>query len=289
MGTPGSGRVAVVTDSTAYLPVETVERQGIGVVPLQVTIGDHDGDENVEIGPDEVAAALTAHQRVTTSRPVPERFAAAYDTALANGASAIVTVTLSRTLSGTWESAVLASNALALEARVVDSRSTAMGLGFAVLAAAAVAAAGGSAAEVEEAARARAAKTRTLFSVDTLEHLRRGGRVGAVRALVSTALSVKPLLHVVDGEIVVADKVRTTSKARARLVELGVADVAGPVDVAVHHLAAPDQAAEIAAALRERLDDVRSLVTTELGAVIGAHVGPGALGVVVAPALPIVS
>jgi DegV family protein with EDD domain len=284
-----SGRVAVVTDSTAYLPAETVERQGIRVVPLQVTIGDHDGDENVEIGPDEVAAALTAHQRVTTSRPAPERFAAAYDAALANGASAIVTVTLSRTLSGTWESAVHASNALALEARVVDSRSTAMGLGFAVLAAAAVAAAGGSAAEVEEAARARAAKTRTLFSVDTLEHLRRGGRVGAVRALVSTALSVKPLLHVVDGEIVVADKVRTTSKARARLVELGVADVVGPVDVAVHHLAAPDQAAEIAAALRERLDDVRSLVTTELGAVIGAHVGPGSLGVVVAPALPVVS
>src|SRR5204862_3388799 len=102
---------------------------------------------------------------------------------------------------------------------------------------------------------------------------------------VSTALSVKPLLHVLDGEIVLADKVRTTSKARARLVDLGVEGVTGPVDVAIHHLAAPEQAVQVAESVRERLDDVRSLVITELGAVIGAHVGPGSLGVVVAPAL----
>lgn len=280
----GARRVAVVTDSTSYLPSDVVLERGIAVVPLQVTIGDRTGDENVDIRPDEVAAALTAHGVVTTSRPSPERFTAAYAAALAAGAEAIVTVTLSRALSGTWESAVTASNALPVEARVVDSGSTAMGLGFAVLAAVDVAATGGVAAEVEEAARARAAATRTLFSVETIEYLRRGGRIGSVRALVSTALAVKPLLQVQEsGDIGLLDKVRTGSKARTRLVELACADVVGPVDLALHHLGAPDHAADAAAALHERLD-VRSVVTTELGAAIGAHVGPGALGVVVAPA-----
>jgi DegV family protein with EDD domain len=277
--------VAVVTDSSAYLPPAAVAQHGITVVPLQVTIGDRCGDENVEITPDEVAAALNQHAVVRTSRPSPERFRVAYDAAVASGASAIVTVTLSRALSGTWESAVAASNALPMEARVVDSRSTAMGLGFAVLAAAEAAASGATAAEVEEAARLRAATTRTLFSVATVEYLRRGGRVSALQALVSTALAVKPLLHVAgNGEIELLEKVRTSSRVRSRLVELAAADVEGPVDVAVHHLAAAEHAAEAAAALQSLLPQTRLLVTTELGAAIGAHVGPGALAVVVAPA-----
>src|SRR5206468_108822 len=123
-----------------YLPPETVARLGITVVPLQVTIGDRTGDENVDIGPAEVARALSAHEVVMTSRPAPDRFHAAYDAALTAGARSIVTVTLSRALSGTWESAVAASNALPVEARVVNSGSTAMGLAFAVIAAAGAAA-----------------------------------------------------------------------------------------------------------------------------------------------------
>ena len=181
-----SARVAVVTDSTAYLPPEMLDEHAITVVPLQVTIGDHSGDENVDISPVEVAAALTGHTRVFTSRPPPERFRAAYDRLVDEGATAIVTVTMSRRLSGTWESAVAAANTMPLEARVVDSRSTAMGLGFAVLAAARAAAAGAVAGAVEDAAREQAAATRMLFSVDTLEYLRRGGRISAaVRAFVA--------------------------------------------------------------------------------------------------------
>jgi DegV family protein with EDD domain len=128
-----------------------------------------------------------------------------------------------------------------------------------------------------------AARTRTFFYVDTLEHLRRGGRIGAASALLGTALSVKPILHMVDGEIVVREKVRTASRALARLVDLAV-EAAGesPVDIAVHHLAAPERAAELAAHLRQRLGDrMRVCYQTEIGAAVGAHVGPGLVSVVV--------
>ena len=121
-----------------------------------------------------------------------------------------------------------------------------------------------------------------LFYVDTLEHLRRGGRIGAAAALVGTALAVKPLLHVVDGRIAPLEKVRTASKALARLEDLAVQRAADdPVDVAVHHLAAGEKAAALAERLRSRLPQLVDLHVSEVGAVVGAHVGPGLLGVVV--------
>ena len=168
--------------------------------------------------------------------------------------------------------------------RVVDSRTTGMGLGFAVLQAASAAAAGASAPDVEAAAVTTAARTKTYFMVETLEYLRRGGRIGAAAALVGTALAVKPVLHVAEGRIVPLEKVRTTGRALSRLVELS-ADAAGdgPVSLAVHHLAAPERAAELATRLEERLPGSTGCLVTELGAVIGAHTGPGVLGVVVLP------
>jgi DegV family protein with EDD domain len=153
-----------------------------------------------------------------------------------------------------------------------------------VLAAADAADAGAAGAEVEAAAEDVAARCRVFFSVDTLDRLRRGGRIGAAAALVGTALAVKPLLHVAQGRIVPLEKVRTTARAAQRLVELAVrAAGEGPVDVAVHHLAAAARAEEVAARLRERLPGVARLLVSEVGAVIGAHVGPGLLGVVVVP------
>jgi DegV family protein with EDD domain len=166
--------------------------------------------------------------------------------------------------------------------RVVDSRSTAMGLGFPVLAAASAAADDAPLEEVYSAAVATAERTTTLFYVDTLEHLRRGGRIGAAQALLGTALSVKPILHVREGRIVPLEKVRTASKGVSRLEALAVAAAGdGPADVAVHHLAAPDRARTLAERLRTRLPNLRRLVESEVGAVVGAHVGPGVLGVVV--------
>src|SRR5215207_4100562 len=196
------GRVAVVTDSTAYLPEGVAERLSIRVVPLQVVLGGRSGAEGIEVTPAEVAAALAAWVPVSTSRPTPAEFAAVYRAALDGGASAVVSLHLSRELSGTWDSARLAAEEVEADrVRVVDSRSAAMGLGFAVLAAAESAAAGGSQDQVYAAAVGTAERTTTLFYVDTLEHLRRGGRIGAAQALLGTALSMKPILHVREGRI----------------------------------------------------------------------------------------
>jgi len=277
------GRVVVVTDSTAYLPAGLADELSVRVVPLQVVLGGRSGAEGSEVTPAQVAAALAAWVTVSTSRPTPAEFAAVYRKALESGASGVVSLHLSRELSGTWDSARLAASEVGVDSiRVVDSRSAAMGLGFAVLAAAEAAAAGGSPEEVYAAAVGTAERTTTLFYVDTLEHLRRGGRIGAAQALLGTALSVKPILHVREGRIVPLEKVRTVSKGIARLEALAVAAAgAGPADVAVHHLAAAERAALLAERLRTRLPQVGQFYASEVGAVVGAHVGPGVLGVVV--------
>lgn len=278
-----AGRVVVVTDSTAYLPEGLADRLSIRVVRLQVVLGGRSGYEGADVTPADVASALSAWVPVSTSRPTPAELAAVYSSALEAGASGIVSLHLSRELSGTWDSARMAAGQVGSDrVRVVDSRSTAMGLGFPVLAAASAAVDGASIEQVYAAAVATAERTTTLFYVDTLEHLRRGGRIGAAQALLGTALSVKPILHVQEGRILPLEKVRTASKGVARLEALAVAAAgAGPVDLAVHHLAAPDRAAALTQRLRARLPRLRDLHSSELGAVVGAHVGPGVLGVVV--------
>jgi DegV family protein with EDD domain len=168
---------------------------------------------------------------------------------------------------------------------VVDSRSLGMGLGFTARAAAHAAGEGADAEAAARIARRYATEVGIYLYVDTLEYLRRGGRVGAAAAMVGSALAVKPLLHLADGRLEPVERVRTASRALARLEEL-VVRAAGtrPVDVAVQHLAATERAQEMADRLRHRLPELRSLGVGEVGAVVGAHVGPGMLGVVVAPA-----
>jgi len=277
------GPVVVVTDSTAYLPAGVADRFSIRVVPLQVVLGGRSGAEGTEVTPAEVAAALASWVPVSTSRPTPAEFAAVYREALDDGASGVVSLHLSRELSGTWDSARLAAAEVdADRVRVVDSRSAAMGLGFAVLAAAEAAAASATPQEVYDAAVGTAERTTTLFYVDTLEHLRRGGRIGAAQALLGTALSMKPILHVREGRIVPLEKVRTVSKGMARLEALAVAAAGDQrADVAVQHLAASERAGVLAERLRSRLPKIGQFYTSEIGAVVGAHVGPGVLGVVV--------
>ena len=258
-------------------------RHGIGEVPLHVVLGRRSGAEGREVSPDDVAGALRERRvAVTTSRPTPGEFAEAYR---ACGSSDVVSVHLSAALSGTVDAALLGAREVEAEGvrvRVVDARTIAMGLGFAVLAASRAAEAGRPGEDVERAARQAAASTTLLFYVDTLEHLRRGGRIGAAAALVGTALAVKPLLHVVDGAIAPREKVRTATRALARLTDLAVeAAGPGPVDVAVHHLAAPERAADLAQRLRARLPGLGELHLSQVGAVVGAHCGPGLLGVVV--------
>jgi len=276
--------VAVVTDSTAYLPAELSGTYDLTVVPLTVVINGDSGLEGSEVAPAQVARALAARRwSVSTSRPAPSQFAEAYETLLKDGAEGIVSVHLSANLSGTFEAAQLAALDFGPRVEVVDSKTTGMGLGFAALAAATAATQGASIDLVRAAAVDHSARVSILFYVDTLEFLRRGGRIGAASALLGTALSVKPILHVVDGSIVVRDKVRTAGRALARLVDLAVeASGDGEVDIAVHHLGAPDRAAALADAVTMRLGDrLRDCYITEIGAVVAAHVGPGVAGVVV--------
>lgn len=275
--------VAVVTDSTAYLPPGTAEGLGVRVVPLQVIVGGVVRAEGCEIGPDEVVAVLSRGHAVSTSRPSPTLFAAAYHDAFAAGATSVVSIQLSAAMSGTVEAARLAASDVGGDVRVVDSRSVGMGFGFAVLAAAEAAAAGADADAVVEVAARTLAGTQVFFYVDTLEFLRRGGRIGAAQALFGSALAVKPLLRVHNGRIEPLERVRTASKALARLQEIAV-ETAGdePVRVAVHHLGSLTRAEALAQALDLRLPKVDELVTTEVGAVVGAHTGPGMVGVVLA-------
>jgi DegV family protein with EDD domain len=278
-----SERVAVVTDSTAYLPDGLADSLGVRVVPLRVSFGARTATDGVDVSPAEITDALRKRITVTTSRPTPAEFAAVFRSCLAAGATHVVSVHLAAALSGTWESATLAAQDFDHGVvRVVDSRSTASALGFAVAAAAERARAGASAAEVQGAATDTVDRTRTYFYVDTIEYLRRGGRVGTAAALLATSLSVKPLLQMVEGHIVPLEKVRTSAKAIARLVQLTV-DAAGPgpVDVGVHHLAAEVRAEQVAGQLRGALPRLGELHVAELGPVIGAHLGPGAIGTVV--------
>jgi DegV family protein with EDD domain len=284
-----SSQIALVTDSTAALSPEAVERHGIIVVPLQVVIGARSLDEGTEATPETVAAALREYEPVSTSRPSPEAMAEVYDEAAAAGAQAIVSVHLSGEISGTFESAQLAAKQVEVPVETVDTRQVGMGTGFAALAAAEALARGFDARAAAEAAVARAASTRCFFYVDTLEYLRRGGRIGAAAALVGSALAVKPLLAIRDGRIGPLEKVRTSSRALARLEELAVAaarDIEGDVDIAVQHLASDAKADTIATRLRDRLG-LDAVVVGEVGAVIGAHVGPGMVAVVVAPAVAV--
>lgn len=279
-----SAHVALVTDSTAYLPQDAVDRHRIGVVPLSVVMGDDVLAEGIEVSPKDVAQALRARTPVTTSRPNPESFAAAYRAAADAGADAVVSLHLSAELSGTFEAARLAAESAPLPVRVIDTRMVGMALGYCVLAAAEAAEAGGGPEKVAAAAQKRADSADGFFYVDTLEYLRRGGRIGAARALLGSALAVKPLLHLAGGRIEPLEKVRTASRAIARLEEIAV-ERAGEaeVDIAVHHLAAEDRAEPLAERLRGRVPGLRDLHVGEVGAVIGAHVGPGLLAVVVSP------
>jgi DegV family protein with EDD domain len=277
--------VAIVTDSTSYLPAELIVEHGIRVVPLQVIIGGSAYDEGAEATSATVAEALRTWTPVTTSRPSPAAFLDVYEQAASGGCDGIVSIHLSADISGTYESATLAARDSPVPTLVVDSRSLGMGLGFAVLSAAEAAASGeASVDEIAAVAAKRAAASLAVFYVDTLEHLRRGGRIGAGAAFLGSALAVKPLLRLVDGHIEPLEKVRTSVKAIARLQEIAVKHAGdAEVDIAVAHLANPDRAQMLADRLRERLPLLGRLEVGEVGAVVGAHVGPGMLSVVVAP------
>lgn len=276
--------VGIVTDSTAYMPDAVVASYGIEVVPVQVISSGIAYDEVGGITVAEVAAALRSKKSVTTSRPTPDRFVAVYESLKAAGCDSVVSAHLSSGLSGTYESALLASKRVDIPVEVIDSRGIAMMLGFAVESGAQLAKAGGSLDEVAAVIRSRCAAASITFYVDSLEFLERGGRISPLKSRVGSALSVKPLLHLLNGKVEQLELVRTSEKALERLVEISASAARIPADLAVHHVAAPDLASEIAQRLCVALG-VPEVTVTEAGAVVGAHVGPGAIAVVVSPQL----
>ncbi|TIC84866.1 DegV family protein [Nocardioides sp. GY 10113] len=281
--------IVLVTDSTAELAPERVAELGVTVVPLLVVIGDECFEEGApEATPEAIAAALRDKRPVTTSRAAPAVFAETYRRLAAEGATGILSLHVSGEVSGTVESATLGARDAGVEVRCLDTRQIGPATGFALEAAAAVLAAGGRLDEAEEAARRRADATTTLLYVDSLEYLRRGGRVGGAAAVVGGVLAVKPLLTIRDGEVVPVAKVRTAARAISRMEALAVEAAGdGPVEVVVAHLDAEERAGELAERIAERLGDrlVAPVRCRELGAVLGAHVGPGMLAVCIAPVI----
>lgn len=280
--------VAVVTDSSANLPADVTAEHGIVVVPLQVVIGTETFDETAaEATPTAVADALREFVPVSTSRPAPQVLAETYAELAGRGFDAVVSVHLSGEMSGTVEAARLAAREVDVPVLVVDSRQVGVATGYAAVAAAECAAAGGTAEEAAQAALARAGESTSLFYVDTLEYLRRGGRIGAAAALLGGALAVKPLLEIVDARVETKERVRTAGKALARLEALAVEVAEGRrVDLCVLHLASEGRANGLRDRLSERLAaelEGREVWCGEISAALGAHVGPGMVAVCVAP------
>ncbi|MFW7415657.1 DegV family protein [Demequina sp. SO4-18] len=276
--------VAVVTDSASTLPPELAKKWGIGVVPLQVIVDGRPQNEGEQIGPDDVLEALTAGRETSTSQPSVAAFVSAFAQAAAGGATHVVAVLISSKMSGTVNGARAAAAASAVPVTVVDSRTLAMATGFAAVAAAALARDGAGPEEVAEEAERVARGSTCVFTVDTLDFLRRGGRVSPAVAAVGRVLSVRPVLAVVDGEVEVVERVRSTHRARAAVLaraEAAIANMERPAS-AVMSLGAGDYGSQAAAELEERHPELAMVVRTSVSAVLAVHTGPGTLAAVVA-------
>jgi len=278
--------VVVATDSSACLPRDLAEAWGVLVAPLQVIIDDEAFDEAFDadggIAPEAVVQALLAGRRVSTSQPGPAALLAVIEQAAAAGATELVFVALSGKISGTAQAMEAATASAPLTVTVVDSGTVSLAAGLAALSAAAVARAGGSADEVAAEARRASESSLCLFTVDTLEYLRRGGRVSDTMAALGDALGVKPVLGVIDGRVDQVERVRTSSKARLAVLGRIAAHAQAhthPV-VGLMTLAGDDEMGEEARGVVASLGDW-PVVPATLSAVLAAHGGPGSLAVAV--------
>jgi len=271
--------VIVVTDSSARLPADAIGEWEIRVVPLHILV---DG-EDLRDGIDEAPADLY-QRKVTTAGASPTELVAVYQQALSDSrGDGVVAVHISAELSSTLGAAEHAALQFDGAVRVVDSRSAGMGTGFVALAAARAASGGADRDTVAAEAESTVSRVHAFLVVQRLENLRRSGRIGAAASWLGTALALKPLLRIDDGKLVLAQRVRTTSKATVAMVEQVLAVVGERrAALAVHHVDNPAGAAEVAATLAGALPGCGPAIVTDLGPVLGVHLGPGAVGVVLA-------
>jgi DegV family protein with EDD domain len=281
--------VAVVTDSTAYLPPDVLARHDIRVVPLYVVFGADRTVREVDITdyPAFFEELRRAETLPTTSQPSVGDFTSVYEPLLAEGKE-IVSVHISGGLSGTPEAARQAKESLERDGgggeriQVIDSTSAAGGLGFMVLAAAKAARDGKDAEQVAAHVATARKELKLWFAIDTLEFLRRGGRIGAASAWIGSTLKVKPILTV-ENEMTPVERVRTSGRAFERMVEYLQQGRDSNADAwSVQHISAPDQAAALVERGRDLFGSEPTIVS-ELGPVLAVHTGPGLLG---AGALP---
>jgi DegV family protein with EDD domain len=276
--------VAVVTDTTAYLPPELLDRYGITVVPLYVVFPDRTERESAIADYDAYFEELRAGDSLPkTSQPSVGDFAGAYEPLLARG-DEIVSIHISGGISGTVEAGRQAAEQLEREGkggervRVVDSSTAAGGLGIVALAAARCAQVGGTVDEVVDAANRARAELKMWFALDTLEFLKRGGRIGAASSRIGSSLRITPI-QTVERELSPVERVRTSTRMFERMVDYAQQRHDSGADAwVVQHIAAPEQAGKLVERCREVFGR-EPLFVSEIGPVLSTHTGPGLLGV----------
>jgi len=271
--------IAIMTDSTSDLPAEASARYGIVTVPLYVLWGSEELRDGVDIDRATFYARLKRDaEHPKTSQPTPSDFREAIER---TGADEVLILTISTALSGTYNSAQQAQQLVSARVVVVDSRTTSMGLGWQVLAAARARERGAGLDEMAAEARRAGEATTTLFTVETLEYLHRGGRIGGAAWMIGTALQLKPVLAVdnATGRVEAIERIRTRRRALQRVSDLAL-ERFGPGShprVAVMHAAAPEEAAVLRDDLAPRLEPTEIFVA-EMTPVLGVHCGPGLVG-----------
>jgi len=272
--------VRIVTDSSCDLPQAMADALGIRIVPLSIRFGDTEYIDRTTITATEFWSKCAASATLPeTAAPSPGSYEETYRSLAAEGATAIVVIALSSDLSATMQSAELAARAVApgIDVRIVDSRNASMGLGLTVLACAELAKTGASADEVVARAHSVIPRTRVFAALDTLDNLKKGGRIGGAKAMLATVMSIKPLISITNGLVEEAGKQRTRSKALAHLV-----DILRNQEVPIERLAVLNaQCADIDAFLA-MVKEVytREIIVGDIGAVIGTHAGQGTIGIV---------
>ncbi len=272
--------VRIVTDSSCDLPQAMADALGIRIVPLSVRFGDTEYIDRTTITATEFWSKCAASATLPeTAAPSPGSFEETYRSLAAEGATAIVVVALSSDLSATMQSAELAARAVApgIDVRIVDSRNASMGLGLTVLACAELAKTGASADEVVARAQSVIPRTRVFAALDTLDNLKKGGRIGGAKAMLATVMSIKPLISITNGLVEEAGKQRTRSKALAHLV-----DILRNQEVPIERLAVLNAQCSDIDAFIAMVKEVYTgeIIVGDIGAVIGTHAGQGTIGIV---------
>ena len=272
--------VRIVTDSSCDLPQAMADALGIRIVPLSVRFGDTEYIDRTTITATEFWSKCAASATLPeTAAPSPGSFEETYRSLAAEGATAIVVVALSSDLSATMQSAELAARAVApgIDVRIVDSRNASLGLGLTVLACAELAKTGASADEVVARAQSVIPRTRVFAALDTLDNLKKGGRIGGAKAMLATVMSIKPLISITNGLVEEAGKQRTRSKALAHLV-----DILRNQEVPIERLSILNAQCSDIDAFVAMVKEVYTgeIIVGDIGAVIGTHAGQGTIGIV---------